>query len=260
MKNEERKECKYKVQALERALDILECFSLQDRELNLSEVAAKTGLNKTTAKRLISNLTERGYLKKLDSKRYQLGLRLFELGGIVHSSLNLREATSAPLSQIQKETGSTVLLGTLMEDQLALIDKREGRSFIRISADLGWRGPLHFGMLGMILMAYLEPREVRRILQKDKLQAYTPFSITDEDAFSLKLEHIRNQGYVIEEGEAIEGIVGIAAPIRDFSRQVIAALGIVLTNDQARNGTKGYVELVKRSCEKISRELGYLTI
>jgi DNA-binding IclR family transcriptional regulator len=61
---------------------------------------------------------------------------------------------------------------------------------------------------------------------------------------------------VIEKGEAIEGIVGIAAPIRDFSCQVIAALGIVLTNNQARNGTNGYIELMKKSCEKISRELG----
>ncbi len=260
MTSEDKKEREYKVQALGRALDILESFSLQDRELNLSEVAAKTGLNKTTAKRLISNLTERGYLRKVDSKRYQLGLRLFELGGIVHSSLNLRDATSTPMSKIQKETGATILLGTVMEDQLALIDKREGRSFIRISADVGWRGPLHYGMLGMILMAYLEPGEVRRILQKDKLQAYTPFSITDEDAFSLKLEHIRNQGYVIEKGEAIEGIVGIAAPIRDSTRQVVAGLGIVLTNDLARNGMNGYVETVKRRCENISRELGYLTI
>lgn len=250
----------YRVQALERALDILECFSLQDRELNLSEIAAKTGLNKTTAKRLTANLTERGYLKKVASKRYQLGLRLFEMGWIVHSSLNLREATSSHMSRIQKETGATVLLGTMMEDQLALVDKREGRSFIRISADVGWRGPLHYGMLGMLLMAYLEPKEVKRILQKDKLQAYTPSSITDEDAFSLKLEHIRNQGYVIENGEAIEGIVGIAAPIRDFSRQVVAALGIVLTNDQAKNGMNEHVELVKSSCERISRELGYLAI
>lgn len=260
MATEDTKECKYRVQALERALDILECFSLQDKELNLSEIATRTGLNKTTAKRLVSNLTERGYLKKLDSKRYRLGLRLFELGGIVRSSLNLREATSAPMSHIQKKTGATVLLGTAMEDQLVLIDKREGGSFIRISADVGWRGPLNYGMLGMVLMAYLEPQEVKRILRKDKLLAYTPHSITEEDAFSLRLEHIRNQGYVIERGEAIEGIVGIAAPIRDFSRQVVAAMGVVLTYDQARNGVNEYVELVKKSCEKISRELGYLTI
>lgn len=250
----------YRVQALERALNILECFSLQDRELSLSELATKTGLNITTAKRLISNLTKRGYLKRLDGKRYQLGLRLFELGWIVHSSLHLRNATSEPMSRIQKETGATVLLGAVMEDQLALIDKREGRGFIRISADVGWRGPLHYGMLGMVLMASLDPGEVKRILQKDPLRAYTPFSITDEEAFSLKLEQIRSQGYVVEKGEAFEGIVGIAAPVRDFSRQVIAALGIVLTNDQARNGMDTYVELIKGSCEKISRELGYLAV
>jgi DNA-binding IclR family transcriptional regulator len=257
---ESEKPSKYRVQALERALDILECFSLQDRELNLSELVVKTGLNKTTTKRLTSNLVERGYLKKVDIKNYQLGLRLFELGWVVHSSLNLRDVSSDYMNTIQKQTEATVLMGTIMEDQLALIDKREGRNFIRISADVGWRGPLHYGMLGMVLMAYLEPTDVKRILQKDKLKVYTPFSITDEDAFGLKLEHIRNQGYVIEKGEAVEGIVGIAAPIRDFSRHVIAALGIVLTSDQAANGMNGYVDIVKKSSDKISRELGYLTI
>ncbi|MBW2000000.1 MAG: IclR family transcriptional regulator, partial [Deltaproteobacteria bacterium] len=260
MATRDKEENEYRVQALERALDILECFSLQVQELNLSEIAAKTGLNKTTAKRLVSNLTRRGYLKRLDSKRYRLGLRLFQLGGVVRSSLNIREAASGPMSQIQRQTGATVLLGAAMENQLVLIDKKEGGSFIRISADVGWRGPLNFGMLGMVLMAYLEPGEVKRILRRDKLQAYTPFSITDEEAFSLRLEHIRHQGYVVEKGEAIEGIVGIAAPIRDFSREVIAAMGIVLTYEQARNGVDEYVELVRGSCDMISRDLGYLAI
>jgi DNA-binding IclR family transcriptional regulator len=84
MKQKNSKESIYKVQALERALDILDCFSFQKRELSLSEVVYLTGLNKTTAKRLISNLTARGYLQQdPQSKTYQLGMRLFELGGIV---------------------------------------------------------------------------------------------------------------------------------------------------------------------------------
>ncbi len=62
----------YKVQALERALDILDCFSFQNRELSLSDVVYRTGLNKTTAKRLISNLTGRGYLQQdPQTKKYQ---------------------------------------------------------------------------------------------------------------------------------------------------------------------------------------------
>lgn len=260
MESNNQKKGEYRVRALERALDILECFSFQDRELNLSEVVKKTGLNKTTAKRLISNLTDRGYLKQNDSKQYQLGVQLFELGGIVYSSFNLREVASNHMSNIKKETGATVLLGVMLEDQLGLVDKRDGAGAIQISAGIGWRGPLHYGMLGMSLMAHLDPVEVKRLLKNQKLEAHTPASITDEGAFSLRLEQIRNNGYVIEHEEAIEGIVGIAAPIRDYSRKVIAALGIILTNDQTRNGVNGFIELVKETCDKISADMGYLKI
>ena len=263
MNHEGTNHLRYRVQSLDRALDVLDCFSFQDRELSLSEVANKTGLNKTTAKRLISNLTQRGYLKQDPlSRRYQLGLRLFELGGIVFSSFSLRQAAAYPMSHLESETGATVLLGAMMEDQLVYVDKREGRGIIRISSDIGWRRPLHYGMLGMVLMAYLDTRETKRILEKTPLEAYTPYSITDKDAFSLRLEKIRKQGHVVEVGEAIEGVIGIAAPIRDYSRQVIAALGIPITASQShsKDGVDNFVEKVKKACDDISSELGYLKI
>lgn len=253
----------YKVQALERALDILDCFSFQNRELSLSDVVYRTGLNKTTAKRLISNLTRRGYLKQdPQTKMYQLGMRLFELGGIVFSSFSMRRAAAYPMSNLQSETGATVLLGVQIEDQLVYIDKREGDGMIRIASDIGWRRPLNYGMLGMVLMASLDSKDVMRILKKDPLQAHTAFSITDEDAFSLRLEKIRAQGYVLEKEEAVEGVMGIAAPIRDYTRQVVAALGIALPVGQ-RNLNQDLdriAGLVKHTCETISSDMGYLKI
>ena len=91
MKSNHDKESIYTVQALMRALDILDCFNYQNRVLSLSDVVNRTGLNKTTAKRLISNLTARGYLQHDPlSKSYQLGMRLFELGGIVFSSFSFQ--------------------------------------------------------------------------------------------------------------------------------------------------------------------------
>jgi DNA-binding IclR family transcriptional regulator len=253
----------YKVQALERALDILDCFSFQDRELTLSDMAQRTGLNKTTAKRLIANLTRRGYLQQNpQSKQYQLGMRLFELGGIVFSSFSLRRAAALPMTNLQSATGATVLLGVCMEDQLVYIDKREGDGMIRISSDIGWRRPLHYGMLGMVLMASLDSKEVRSILKKHPLERHTPFSITDEDAFSLRLEGVRSQGCVTEEEEAVEGVMGIAAPIKDYTRQVVAALGIALPiGPRTLNANLDrIVELVKKTCETISSDLGYLKI
>ncbi|MBC8461355.1 MAG: helix-turn-helix domain-containing protein, partial [Deltaproteobacteria bacterium] len=95
------KESVYRVQSLERALDILDCFTFQNREMSLSEVVKLTKLNKTTAKRLLSNLTYRDYLQQdLNTKRYQLGLRLFELGGIVFSSFSLRKAAAHPMTHL----------------------------------------------------------------------------------------------------------------------------------------------------------------
>ena len=253
----------YRVQALERALDILDCFDFQNRELGLSEVVDRTGLNKTTAKRLMANLTSRDYLQQdRNSKKYRPGMRLFELGGVVFSSFSLRRAAASPMTDLQRETDATVLLGIRMENQLVYIDKREGDGIIRISSDVGRRRPLHYGMLGMVLMTGMDSTEVDRVLEDFPLEAHTPFSITDLDAFSLRLEKIRMQGYVIEKEEAVQGLLGIAAPIKDYNRQTIAALGIALPVGQ-RNQKEGLdrtIDLVKKTCELISSDMGYLKI
>lgn len=252
----------YRVQSVDRALDVLDCFSFERREMTLSEVVRETGLNKTTAKRLISNLADRGFLNQDPlTKHYRLGMRLFELGGIVFSSLSLRHASAYPMTRLQHNTGATVLLGVAMDGELVYVDKREGKGMIRISSDIGWRRPLHYGMLGMVLMAHLNAKDVRGILKKNPLQAHTPNSITDEDAFSLRLEKIRQQGYLVEHQEAVEGVVGIAAPIRDYSRKVIAALGIAVTlGHHAGKEFGSLIDRVRKTCDDISRELGYLRI
>lgn len=254
----------YRVQALERALDIVDCFSFQRRELGLSEIAEITGMNMTTAKRLISNLTRRGYLQQIpDTKRYRLGMRLFELGGIVFSSFSLRKAAAHHITELQNRTGVTVLLGAMMDDELVYMDKREGAGMmIRISSDIGWRRPLHYGMLGMVLMAYLDPDHVKEVLEKSPLQAHTANSLTDKNAFSIRLEEIRKDGFILEKEEAVEGVMGIAAPVRDYSRHVIASLGVAIpvVNSNLEKELKKTVAHVIAACDEISSDLGYLKI
>ncbi len=263
MKKNPNSESIYTVQALMRALDILDCFNYQNRVLSLSDIVNRTGLNKTTAKRLLSNLAARDYLQQdPGSKSYQLGMRLFELGGIVFSSFSLRQAAAQPMNTLQEETRATVLLGVKIENHLVYVDKRERRDMRRISSDIGWRRPLHYGMLGMVLMAYLPPREARRIIQQFPLEGHTPFSITDDDAFNLRLGKIREKGYVLEREEAVESVLGIAAPVRDYARQVVAALGIALPVEPGSLNVEldQAIDLVKKACEDISSDLGYLKI
>lgn len=241
-------------------MDILDCFTHEERHMSLSDIVAKTGLNKTTAKRLLANLTARRYLQQdAESKRYQLGLRLFELGGIVFSSFSLRRAAEYPMSQLRNETGATVLLGVLLEDQLVYIDKREGSGMLRISSDIGWHRPAHCGMLGMVLMAYLKEDAVDSILADTPLIPYTPHSIVDEDAFKRRLEAIREREYVIEEAEAVEGVVGIAAPIRSYPKRVVGAVGVALTTAEGRSKRRleFIIAAVRQTAETISMDLGY---
>ena len=138
----------------------------------------------------------------------------------------------------------------------------KGGGEIRISSDIGWRRPLHYGMLGMVLMAHLNPGRVKEILEKTPLQAHTSSSLTDKDAFSIRLEEIRKNGFIFEREEAVEGVIGIAAPVRDYSRQVIAALGVAIpvVKSNSEEKLEKTVEQVMAACNEISSDLGYLKI
>ncbi len=250
----------YKVQVIDRLLDILDCFTFDNMEMSLMELVKMTGLNKTTVKRILSNLVQRKYLQQdPGTKKYKLGLRLFELGGIVFSSFSLRKSSEQYMDYFRELTGSTILLGVMMEEQLVYIDKREGNGLIRISSEIGWRRPLNYGMLGMVLLAYQDEAFTKKILNKDPLKPYTKNSITDNRKFFARLSEIRNQGVVIEREEAVEGVIGIAAPIRDNASKTIAALGIALPISQntSEEYTKVLSEKLKKACLDISNNIGF---
>lgn len=253
----------YRSQALCRALDILDCFSLQNRELSLTDIVQRTGLNKTTVKRIVHNLTARNYLHQdPQTRRYRLGIRLFEMGGIVYSSFSLRKAAEPHLTRLRDATGLTIFMGIAVENKLVFVDKLGGTGVIQISSGVGFHTNLHFGMLGMVLMAYLPTHKVAEILKECPLKAYTPFSITDPQAFDLRLAEIRNQGFIVEREEAHEGLIGIAAPVRDYSRSVIAAVGISLpvSRNHGPKEIQQLVEKVKAATDAISSDLGYLKV
>lgn len=250
----------YRVQVVERALDILDCFDFHNRELSLTEICRRTELNKSTAQRLTSNLVARNYLN-LDSSTglYSLGMKLFELGSVVFSSFSLRKAASRYMTQLQHETSATVLLGVLMDRQLVYVDKRDGEGTVRISSEIGWRRPPHFGMLGMTLMAGLSETTVDALLQKYPLARTTKSTIIDPVAFKERLARIAEDGHIVEYGEAVDGVIGIAAPITDYSRKVVAAVGVaILSAQHNRASVKQVAKSVCSAAKGISSELGYM--
>lgn len=227
----------------------------------MSQLSHLLDLPKATVSRLCSTLIKYDFLGyNQESKQYSLGLKLFELGSIVFSSFSLRRVASHHLTELQSKLGKTVFLGVLQDCELLYIDKKEDfKNPIRFASDIGTRRPPYFGMLGQALMAFLPDKEVDRLLQKCPLIPSTRKSITKEREFRDKLRTVREQGFAIDEETALEGITGVAAPIRDFTNRVVAAVGVgFISLSEDSKGLKKIVKDVLRTAHTISQELGYL--
>lgn len=249
------------VKSLWKAIDILECFSFEKKELSITEIVNLTGLNKSTARRLVANLVERNFLRKnLTSKKYCLGLRLFQMGSIVYSSFSLKDASSLPISNLHNKINATVLLGVRDDDKIIYLDKREGFGMISISAVFGLIRPITFGILGRVLMAHMTIEEVEAILKINHLKQYAPNSITTKKALFSELNKIRKQGYAIEVDEFVEGVMGLAAPIKNHSRKTIAAIGVYLPaiEQKKQEEVQRIIKLLVATSETISKDIGFL--
>jgi len=247
--------------SLERALQILITFNNERLSLTLAQLSESLSLPRATVLRLCSTLVKYGFLKQAaESKRYSLGLTLFELGSIVFDSFSLRKTASPYLGQLHEKIGKTIFLGVLDNDEVLYVDKREDpRNPISFTSKIGTRRPPYWGMLGPVLMAYLPDTEIKRLLQKNPLAATTKKSLTNKEEFLKLLRRIREQGYVIDIEMAIEGIGGAAAPIRDFTGVVVASIGIAfIASSVDPIELKSMVKEVTGTALAISKEMGYL--
>ena len=247
--------------SLERALKILCVFRADRQSLTLSQLSLLLDLPKATVLRLCSTLADYDFLGyDQQSKHYSLGLKLFELGSLVLSSFSFRRVASPNLTQLQAKSGKTVFLGILQDDELVYIDKKEDPgNYIKFGSQAGQHRQPHFGMLGQTLMASLPDSEVDRLLQKSPLTPLTKKTITDRKEFKSRLARISKQGFVVDGGEAIEGVTGVAAPIRNFTGKVVAALGVgFISSSEDSDGLKSIIKDVLGTAQTISQELGYL--
>lgn len=254
---------RYNIRAIERAIGVLNLFTRRDNKLSLDEITRRSGLSKPTVFRILATLEHHKYVV-LDSAdgRYHPGTVFLTLGGAVLASLSLRGIAAPHLARLREALQVTVMLGALIDDALVYLDKKEASGPVRIASDIGWRrDPPHYGMLGMAQLAFKEEEEVLHGLEQFPLLPHTKHSLTDPQAFLERLRTIREQGYVVELNEAIEGVWGVAVPIWDAREEVVAAVGVgqsmtVYSEERAVETIEG----VRLCANAISRELGYPSV
>ncbi len=247
------------VRSVERAFDILDCFSFQQRELTLTEIARTVDLPVPTVHRLIGVLERRGWLKQDErTGLYSLGLHVLERGSIVLSGFTLREKAQQTLDALAAGTSGTVLLGAIEDGALVYVDRRDSRAPLRVVSSVGQVRPINFGILGKLLLAYMPEQYVRDALKAQPLVKRARRAITVEEEFLAELSRIREVGYATAIDETTDGVAGVAAPIMGVSGRVIAGLAVLMPTAAWSDDVRAHdLRVVRAAAAHVSKLMGY---
>lgn len=249
----------YQVRALDRALDILDAFSLAEPELTLTAIAARVNLAKSTATRLLSVLEERGWLERsADTDRYRIGVRAFELGTIYIQTITLEAEAQPFLQHLARTCHQTANLGILNDGEVVHVAVVAPDRPIRFSTPLGQRESAHCTGLGKALLADLAPKELRAIVAARGLARRTARTITTVEGLLAHLRLVRAQGYAVDDQEAYDGLRCVAAPVRDARGRVIAAVSVSgLALEFTEEALPRVIAEVREAARGVSARLGH---
>src|SRR4051794_20380044 len=142
------------IAVLHKALDILETLQNADGPQALDQIAAATGVARSTTHRLLQNLLSRGYLERTSSGKYSLGLKLLEIGATVRQRQSLRDIARPIMLELRERLGETINLGKVRGDSVLYLETVESEHAFRVSAALGIRDPLHVTSIGKAILAW----------------------------------------------------------------------------------------------------------
>lgn len=212
-------------QSLARALQIL--GELGERSRSLDDLSEVVGVHKTTVLRLLRTLEGERFVRRDDRHRYSLGSRMFELGSSALAGHHIRDVALPHLHRLGEATGGqAVHMAALEGTGVVYIAKVESTSSVRMYSRVGLPAPLHATAVGKVLAADLSPGDLERVLRATTFEAFTEHTITDAPAYRAELDAVRARGWAADRAEHEAFINCIAAPVRDGTRRVIAAVSI----------------------------------
>ena len=208
---------------LERGLSVLRAFNQSRPEMQLSEVAAATGLNPAVARRCLNTLVRLGYVAQ-HGRKFLLRPEVLVFGSAFLASMNIEEIAGPHLQAVRDETGDSSSMAVLSGHDILYLAHVSTNRRIRLGASVGTRFPAYATSLGKVLLAFQDEAAVEHFLATAELPRLTENSITDQGALRDLFRQIRTQGHASAQDELDYGIVSVAVPVFDRDRQVAAAI------------------------------------
>jgi IclR family pca regulon transcriptional regulator len=213
------------VQSFARGLAVIRSFSAEAPSQSLSEVAARTGLTRAGARRILLTLEGLGYVES-QGRQFRLTPKILDLGFAYLSSLPLWNLAEPVMEQLVAEVKESCSAAVLDGTELVYVLRVPTHKIMSINLGIGSRLPAYCTSMGRVLLAGLAPDELRRRLLASELTARTPRTVTDPLALEQLILQVHEQGWCLVNQELEEGLVSLAAPIRDRGGRTIAALNI----------------------------------
>jgi DNA-binding IclR family transcriptional regulator len=216
---------------LSRVVRIFEAFGPDTPAITVSELARRADLPVATTSRLVSELVGYGWLRR-DGRELRTGVRMWELAVRASPTLGLREAAMPYMEDLHDVVGHHVQLGVLQHHELLIVERLSVPGGVRNVSRFGGRLPLYAAAPGLVLLAN-SPAQVQESVLSMRMRGLTPHTITEPRRLRLLLSDIRQRGYALCPGFINEEAVSVAAPVRDNSDRVVAALSVIVPNDPA---------------------------
>lgn len=218
----ERRDSEY-LSTLERGLSVLRAFNQSRPEMQLSEVAAATGLNPAVARRCLNTLVQLGYVAQ-HGRRFLLRPEVLVFGSAFLASMNIGEVAGPHLQAVRDETGDSSSMAVLSGHDILYLAHVSTNRRIRLGASVGTRFPAYATSLGKVLLAWQDEAAQGAYLAEAKLERLTEHTVTSAAALKKRLREVRAQGYDSAQDELDYGIVSVAVPVFDSDRRIAAAI------------------------------------
>ena len=215
------------IEALARGLDVLKGFPPGRPTMTLSEVAAASGLARPTARRILITLESLGYVRS-GRDGFALTPRVLELGIAYVASMGLWDVARPHLEALVRRTGESSSIAQLDGSDVVYVARVAVPKIITLAVTVGTRFPALQTSLGKVLLAALDDDELEAVLAQPSRSGVTPRWLPDRDERAAALRQVRAQGWALTDQQLAPGIRSVAAPLRDGTGRVVAAVNVTV--------------------------------
>ncbi|MEW6426055.1 MAG: IclR family transcriptional regulator C-terminal domain-containing protein [Bacillota bacterium] len=247
------------VQALERALDILEAFSPQNYELGITDLSQRVNLSPPTVSRLVQTLVARGYLtQNPENKKYRLSFKFLDFTAVIHAAMDLYQVSIPVLSRLRDKLKETVYIDVMDGDERVCVISFPGIHAVRTVVPVGQRSPLYAGADSRMLLASLDGSEIEDYIERVEFSVFTANTITDKQKLREVIRKSREMDMSISVSEFHPGSACVSVPIRDYSAKVVGVLSVSFPDSRADLETfHYYARAVRQAAADISAAMGF---